>query len=291
MSYVNGTQHYNLPQTVGTDKRDWADTNQAFADVDAALYQAVETAGDASTAVAALDAQVNGTGGVVERVSAAENDIDTVEASVATLQTTVANHTSQIADVRRDDQDMITAFNEPDATSDHAYSVGDYFIYNDILYKATASIAVGATIVPNTNCAATNVTTEIKDNVVDISGKQDKTDNSLTTTSKQVVGAINELNSDLPTKLNKPTTISYTSKRMIGTASSATNVKVPDPTMQLLLDLGYTISNIVITSVTVGAAGAVTNTSYSDGVLDITTSAVTAQDSYSVLVTASYTIS
>lgn len=197
MSYVNGTQHYNLPQTVGTDKRDWADTNQAFADVDAALYQAVETAGDASTAVAALDAQVNGTGGVVERVSAAENDINTVEGSVATLQTTVANHTSQIADVRRDDQDMITAFNEPDATSDHAYSVGDYFIYNDILYKATAAIAVGATIVPNTNCAATNVTTEIKDNVVDISGKQDKTDNSLTTTSKQVVGAINELNSDL----------------------------------------------------------------------------------------------
>lgn len=197
MSYVNGTQHYNLPQTVGTDKRDWADTNQAFADVDAALYQAVETAGDASTAVAALDAQVNGTGGVVERVSAAENDIDTVEGSVATLQTTVANHTSQIADVRRDDQDMITAFNEPDATSDHAYSVGDYFIYNDILYKATAAITVGATIVPNTNCAATNVTTEIKDNVVDISGKQDKTDNSLTTTSKQVVGAINEINSAL----------------------------------------------------------------------------------------------
>lgn len=161
MSYVSGTQHYNLPQTVGTDKRDWSDTNQAFADVDAALYQVVETAGDAATAVAALDAQVNGTGGVVERVSAAENDIDTVEGSVATLQTTVANHTSQIADVRRDDQDMITAFNEPDATSDHAYSVGDYFIYNDILYKATASIAVGATIVPNTNCVATNVSSEL----------------------------------------------------------------------------------------------------------------------------------
>ena len=48
MSYAHGTSHYNLPQTVGTDKRDWFDTNQAFANVDADLYAAktgAETAG------------------------------------------------------------------------------------------------------------------------------------------------------------------------------------------------------------------------------------------------------
>ena len=50
MSYATGTTHYNLPQTVGTDKRDWTDTNQAFADLDTAVYSAATTASAASTA-------------------------------------------------------------------------------------------------------------------------------------------------------------------------------------------------------------------------------------------------
>lgn len=56
---------------------------------------------------------------------------------------------------------MICAFNEASATSTHAYAVGDYFIYNDVLYRAIQSIAIGDTIVPDTNCTTTNVTTEI----------------------------------------------------------------------------------------------------------------------------------
>ena len=63
---------------------------------------------------------------------------------------------------------MICAYNEPTATSTHAYSVGDYFIYNDVLYRATAIIGVGDTIVPDTNCTSTNVTTEIASAVGDI---------------------------------------------------------------------------------------------------------------------------
>lgn len=56
---------------------------------------------------------------------------------------------------------MICAYNEKTATSTHYYAVGSYFIYNDILYKATAIINVDDTIVPNVNCAATNVTTQL----------------------------------------------------------------------------------------------------------------------------------
>ena len=52
--YANGTTHYNLPQTVGTDKRDWTDTNQAFADIDAALYTASETASSAASDIVTL---------------------------------------------------------------------------------------------------------------------------------------------------------------------------------------------------------------------------------------------
>ena len=158
MSYANGTTNYNLPQTVGTDKRDWSDTNQAFYDVDAALKAASDGAAQAAEDITSL----------TTRVGTAEDDIlalkgedisldgrlDTAEGAISTLQL-------QVPDVRSDLEDMITAFNEASATSTHAYSEGDYFIYNDVLYKATTSIAIGDTIVPNTNCSATNITTEL----------------------------------------------------------------------------------------------------------------------------------
>lgn len=196
MSYANGTEHYNLPQTVGTDKRDWFDTNSAFAAIDAALYAAAT--GQAADA---------------EAISTINGQITTIQGNITSLQGTVGNHTTQIgalqtsvsgltntvADVRQDAEDMISAYNEGAAeTSTHAYVIGDYFIYNDVLYKATASIAIGDTIVPNTNCQATNVTTEIK--AVEASIPADKVGDlaDLTTTDKSsAVAAINEVNSAL----------------------------------------------------------------------------------------------
>lgn len=158
MAYVNGTTHYNLPQTVGTDKRDWADTNEAFAVVDAALYSTTEDVANAQT-------EING---LKERMTTAEenitdnaSDISALDGRLTTAEGTITKHTAQIADVRQDTEDMICAYNEASATSTHAYAVGDYFIYNDVLYRATALIGVGDTIVPDTNCTTTNVTTEL----------------------------------------------------------------------------------------------------------------------------------
>lgn len=159
MSYANGTQFYNLPQTVGTDKRDWFDTNSAFAAIDAALHSAVT--GQASDAEAI--ATINGKLATDEAdIAALQTKGNTHDSQIATLQTTVNAQAAQISDVRQDAEDMITANNEgAAATSTRAYAIGDYFIYNDVLYKATAAIAVGDTIVPNTNCEATNVDTEL----------------------------------------------------------------------------------------------------------------------------------
>lgn len=159
MSYANGTTHYNLPQTLGTDKRDWFDTNKAFADVDAALYAAATgQAADAEAIVEINQKLVTDE----ENIASLQTLTSTHTSQISTLQTTVNAQASQIADTRQDAEDMITAFNEGAAeTSSHAYAIGDYFIYNDVLYKATAAIAIGDTIVPNTNCSATNVTTEI----------------------------------------------------------------------------------------------------------------------------------
>ena len=159
MSYANGTTNYNLPQTVGTDKRDWSDTNQAFADIDAALKAAADGASQAAEDITSLTTRV-GTAeddivGLKAEDISLDGRLDTAEGAISTLQL-------QVPDVRGDLEDMIVAFNEATATSTHAYAIDDYFIYNDVLYKATASIAIGDTIVPNTNCSATNVMTEIE---------------------------------------------------------------------------------------------------------------------------------
>lgn len=159
MSYANGTQFYNLPQTVGTDKRDWFDTNAAFAAVDAALHAAATGQAADAEAISTINSKLAADEADIAALQTASS---TQAVSISTLQTTVNGQATQIADVRQDAEDMITSNNEgAAATSTRAYAIGDYFIYNDVLYKATAAIAIGDTIVPNTNCEATNVDTEI----------------------------------------------------------------------------------------------------------------------------------
>ena len=156
--YTNETTHFGIPLPLGSDLTTPMDYNEAAEAIDTALFEAQ---GDAATAN--------------ENAAAAVETANATSEALGTLSTTVGGHTSQIAalaarmtgaenditDVRSDLEDMITAYNEPTATSTHAYSAGDYFIYNDVLYKANDTIAIGATIVPNTNCEATNVATEV----------------------------------------------------------------------------------------------------------------------------------
>lgn len=82
MSYANGTPFLNLPQTVGTDKRDWVDTNAAFLDLDGKLKSAYDGAIDTASALAALTEVVSG-----------------ISSDVSDLQTTVGNHTTSIATI------------------------------------------------------------------------------------------------------------------------------------------------------------------------------------------------
>lgn len=74
MSYANGTPFLNLPQTVGSDHRDWFDTNEAFLNLDVKiktlwdgasstadiLDQLQETVSGIGTDLAALTLTVNG---------------------------------------------------------------------------------------------------------------------------------------------------------------------------------------------------------------------------------------
>ena len=195
MSSTSTTQYYGLTQYVGSDKPSFLDNNEAFAEIDGDLHECVVGVGEQAEAISAIRATVVELSGSVTTLS---GDLDTEKGKIVAIQNKNQQQDLDIAGVKADALDMICAFNEATATSTHAYEIGDYFRYNDVLYKATAAIAIGETIVPNVNCAATNVSEELLNiEEVDISALQPKTDNNLETTSKEVVGAINEVKSAL----------------------------------------------------------------------------------------------
>lgn len=154
MSYANGTTHYNLPQTVGTDKRDWFDTNEAFASVDAALYGVVEQNATDHTDIAAIKA-------TIVNLQAADvqfqSDLSETNGRVTTLEQNATTDEEAIDDLA----DMFCPLEVTTAQSDIAVATGRLFRYNGVIYVATTDIAIGDTIVPNTNCTATNMEEEL----------------------------------------------------------------------------------------------------------------------------------
>lgn len=158
MSYTNSTEFYGIPLPEETDLVNPMDDNEAKERIDTALHGAEQNAsGAVETANAASDAAAAATSGL-ESLS---ETVNTEKGKLTALTARVTAVENEIDDVRSDGQDAICAYNEPTATSTHAYAIGDYFFYNNVLYRATAAIAIGDTIVPNTNCEARNVTSDL----------------------------------------------------------------------------------------------------------------------------------
>jgi len=198
MSYASGTTHYNLPQTVGSDKRDWSDTNQAFSDIDAAIYGAAQGASAATSAIETINGEIET---ITGKQAVDEGNISTLAGKVSTLESTVGTQGAAITDVRQDLQDNIESNHEASATSTHLYNIGDTFYYNDVLYKATAQITIGGTIVPSTNCTAVTVMSEIDQLNSDLTVKNNTVASNYGNVHISVVGhvcMIDALLSDLP---------------------------------------------------------------------------------------------
>lgn len=87
MSYSTGTTHYNLPLTQGSDKRDWSDTNQAFEDLDAAVYQA---SSDATGALSAAQSAQTTANSAATDASSAITTANAASASAASAAETAA---------------------------------------------------------------------------------------------------------------------------------------------------------------------------------------------------------
>lgn len=82
MSYTNGTPFLNLPQTIGSDHRDWFDTNESFLDLDTKVKTLWDDSGSAASAIDAL-----------EELTA------TLQTDLTTLSGTVDTHTSALSTI------------------------------------------------------------------------------------------------------------------------------------------------------------------------------------------------
>lgn len=222
MSYTNGTTHYNLPLTTGADKRDWSDTNQAFSDVDAALYGAVQDTAQAELDIDALETRMDT---AEQNISTNTGNISGLDARLTTAEGAITSQAAQITDTRQDLEDMICAFNEASATSTHTYAIGDYFIYNDVLYKATQAIAIGDTIVPDTNCATTNVTTELL-------------------ATEDLSGDVQQLQTDVGQLQTDVTELEQSEVTIIADATSDTYSSILDKISTFIMSQSYSIDKL-----------------------------------------------
>lgn len=169
MSYTNETTHYGIPLPLGTDKTTPMDYNTGMQAVDTALFGAKSDSDSALRKAQQVEEGLSQTDG---NVTALGGRVTTLEGTSVTQGNAIQQNAQDIADVRSDALDMIEAKDEGTAqVASVPVNKGEYFRYNDVLYIATKNIAVGATIVPNTNCRATNVGTELKQIDDNLTGK------------------------------------------------------------------------------------------------------------------------
>ena len=159
MGYTNETTHYGIPLPLGSDLTTPMDYNESIQDVDTALF---ESKTDSASALQKANQLQQDLATTNDNLTGVTGRVTTLEGTVTTQGGAILQNTQDIADVRADALDMITAKDEGTAqVATVAVAKGEYFRYNDVLYIATDDIAINDTIVPNENCRATNVGTEL----------------------------------------------------------------------------------------------------------------------------------
>lgn len=92
MGSTNKTTHYGLPQWIGTDKPTFlGDLNDAFKNIDTAIFNADNIATDVQSSITTL----------TEKVTAVENGVDTSNAAVRNLETNVNNNQIAITQLQQ----------------------------------------------------------------------------------------------------------------------------------------------------------------------------------------------
>lgn len=168
MSHTNSTTNYELSQFLGSDKPAWlVDYNGDMLKIDTQMKANADAAAEVAGDVSQLQSEI-GSEGLTGRITQAENDIDALETAVGSVElpTTAQTLTGAIAELKGVNDDQTTAIgnnataiaqvsgnvegvsqlaytiaNVYDSTA--TYSIGDYCIQANTLYKCTTAIAVG----------------------------------------------------------------------------------------------------------------------------------------------------
>lgn len=159
MSHTNSTTNYNLPQFLTSDKPAWlTDINNAFSDIDTAVYAAKSKADTAFTD--AGNAQLDATTAITNAAAAD------------------AKGAGALASIE-------TAF---DATS--IYAIGAKVIYNSLLYRCVVAVTTPGPWTGSDNWERITV-----DNLISTTDSKIGQLTSLSTTDKNnLVSAVNEVN-------------------------------------------------------------------------------------------------
>lgn len=154
MSYTNQTTHYGIPLPTSGDLVNLLDWNQSSEDIDAAIYGAAEAAQQAGSDIQSVAGDVSQ---LQTDLAGVQGDVTAIDGRVTSLEQTSGTLDEKVDDIA----DMITPREVTSAQSNIRVNVDELFRYNDVLYKCTVQINIGDTIVPNVNCTATNVETEL----------------------------------------------------------------------------------------------------------------------------------
>ena len=154
MSYSNQTTHFGIPLPTQSDLVNLLDWNTSSEAIDENLYGAKQAAEAAGADIVGIKATM------VQLQNADvhfQSELNAIDGRVTSLEQTSGNIEEDVEDIA----DMITAKEIPTAQSDQRILVDEWFRYNGVLYVCTVQIEIGDTIVPNVNCRATNIESEM----------------------------------------------------------------------------------------------------------------------------------
>ena len=126
MSHAGQTLHYQLPQYSGTDIiNPVVDTNDASSKIDNALYEIGQGAADATATANEVKEQIEGTGGVDDRIDATVVRLDAIEAKDVEQDASLLQLNNGLATTNANVSTLSTNVNALDGTvAGHTTAIG-----------------------------------------------------------------------------------------------------------------------------------------------------------------------
>lgn len=270
MSHTNETLHYHLPQYEGTDIiNPLVDTNEAYADIDEALYNIASSAAEAVTKADEVEQKIEGTGGVDSRIDALVVRMDAVEAKDVSQDASILSLNSGLATTDSNLATVINNVSTLDATvSGHTTSIGQLNTRVGACENADTALDVRVTALENASPSAPTAANVSYDNTTsgltgtDVQSAIDETVEAIDDAKTEFRQYLGELQTTTLTAGQTSATVTYTNQEIVSTSIltpvcskygvSPTNVTYTSNTMTLTFEaqaedmiVGARVQNVV----------------------------------------------